>query len=82
VQLEELLELTQPQEFLQICQPLFATISACVTSPHFQVSRKNERERERERGRERERERERERVIRGCLLTTGVLACMCVCGWV
>jgi serine/threonine-protein phosphatase 2A regulatory subunit B' len=36
-ELEELLELTQPQEFLNICEPLFKTISRCLMSPHFQV---------------------------------------------
>ena len=36
-ELEELLELTQPQEFLNICGPLFRTISRCLMSPHFQV---------------------------------------------
>lgn len=37
-ELEELLELTQPQEFLNICEPLFKTISRCLMSPHFQVA--------------------------------------------
>ena len=37
-ELEELLELTQPQEFLNICEPLFRCISRCLMSPHFQVA--------------------------------------------
>ena len=37
-ELEELLELTQPQEFLNICVPLFRCISRCLMSPHFQVA--------------------------------------------
>ena len=37
-ELEELLELTQPQNFLNVCGPLFTLIAKCVTSPHFQVA--------------------------------------------
>jgi serine/threonine-protein phosphatase 2A regulatory subunit B' len=36
--LEEVLELTQPQEFTKTMIPLFQQISRCVESAHFQVS--------------------------------------------
>ena len=37
-ELEEVLELTQPQEFTKTMIPLFQQISRCVESSHFQVS--------------------------------------------
>jgi serine/threonine-protein phosphatase 2A regulatory subunit B' len=37
-ELEEVLELTQPQEFTKTMVPLFQQISRCVESSHFQVS--------------------------------------------
>jgi hypothetical protein len=36
---QEILELTQPQEFVNVAQPLCHVISQCVISPHFQVRR-------------------------------------------
>lgn len=35
---EELLELTQPEEFQIILKPLFTQLSKCIGSPHFQVA--------------------------------------------
>jgi len=37
-ELEELLELTQPEEFRILMQPLFKQIAAAIASPHFQVA--------------------------------------------
>jgi len=37
-ELEELLELTQPEEFRQMLQPLFKQIALAIGSPHFQVA--------------------------------------------
>mmetsp|Transcript_6401 Transcript_6401/g.8797 ORF Transcript_6401/g.8797 Transcript_6401/m.8797 type:complete len:475 (+) Transcript_6401:96-1520(+) len=37
-ELEELLELTQPEEFEIILQPLFRQISISIGSPHFQIA--------------------------------------------
>jgi serine/threonine-protein phosphatase 2A regulatory subunit B' len=37
-ELEELLELTQPEEFRVLMGPLFHQISAAIGSPHFQVA--------------------------------------------
>jgi len=37
-ELEELLELTQPEEFRVLMGPLFRQISAAIGSPHFQVA--------------------------------------------
>lgn len=37
-ELEELLELTQPEEFRILMGPLFRQISAAIGSPHFQVA--------------------------------------------
>jgi len=37
-ELEELLELTQPEEFQQILVPLFKQLSKSIGSPHFQVA--------------------------------------------
>ncbi|MES1913214.1 MAG: hypothetical protein MHM6MM_005424 [Cercozoa sp. M6MM] len=35
---EEVLELTQTEEFRRICQPLFRQLARCISSPHFQVA--------------------------------------------
>eukprot|EP01083_Nonionella_stella_P069703 186003_1 len=38
IELEEVLELTQSEEFQTIAGPLFKRISLCISSPHFQVA--------------------------------------------
>ena len=37
-ELEEVLELTQAQEFVQVMKPLFRQIARCINSSHFQVA--------------------------------------------
>eukprot|EP00035_Acanthoeca_spectabilis_P020251 m.431859 g.431859 ORF g.431859 m.431859 type:complete len:572 (+) comp17360_c0_seq1:227-1942(+) len=37
-ELEEILDVIEPEEFVKIMQPLFAKLSACVGSAHFQVA--------------------------------------------
>lgn len=37
-ELEELLEMTQPPEFLRMMDPLGRRIALCITSPHFRVA--------------------------------------------
>mmetsp|Transcript_22994 Transcript_22994/g.37835 ORF Transcript_22994/g.37835 Transcript_22994/m.37835 type:complete len:509 (-) Transcript_22994:136-1662(-) len=37
-EIEEILELTQPSEFVKIMESLFRQISRCLNSPHFQVA--------------------------------------------
>jgi hypothetical protein len=37
-ELEEILELTQAQEFQDVMQPLFKQLAKCLNSSHFQVS--------------------------------------------
>jgi len=37
-EVEEILELTQPPEFLKVQHSLFTRISKCIMSPHFQVA--------------------------------------------
>jgi serine/threonine-protein phosphatase 2A regulatory subunit B' len=36
-ELEEILELTQPQEFQAVMGPLFRQLARCLNSSHFQV---------------------------------------------
>ena len=36
-ELEEILELTQPQEFQRVMVPLFKQLARCLNSQHFQV---------------------------------------------
>ena len=36
-ELEEILELTQAQEFQDVMQPLFKQLAKCLNSSHFQV---------------------------------------------
>lgn len=38
-EVEEILDVIEPQEFVKIQVPLFQQIARCVSSPHFQVSR-------------------------------------------
>ena len=48
-ELEEIMDVMEPIEFVKVMQPLFRQIARCVSSPHFRVC-VCERERERERG--------------------------------
>ena len=36
-ELEEILDVIEPTEFVNIIDPLFKQLSKCVSSPHFQV---------------------------------------------
>ena len=38
-ELEEILDVIEPTQFIKIQEPLFKQISRCVSSPHFQVRR-------------------------------------------
>ncbi len=40
-ELEEILELTQPEEFSAVTEPLFRQISRCLMSSHFQVGERS-----------------------------------------
>ena len=37
-ELEEILDVMEPVEFVKVMQPLFKQITRCISSPHFQVS--------------------------------------------
>merc|ERR1712127_835885 len=37
-EIEEILDVTEPAQFVKIQEPLFKQISRCVSSPHFQVA--------------------------------------------
>ena len=37
-EIEEVLDVIEPQEFVKIQVPLFQQIARCVSSPHFQVA--------------------------------------------
>lgn len=37
-ELEEILDVIEPSQFVKIQEPLFKQIAKCVSSPHFQVS--------------------------------------------
>lgn len=39
-ELEEILDVIEPSQFVKIQEPLFKQIAKCVSSPHFQVSSK------------------------------------------
>lgn len=39
-ELEEILDVIEPSQFVKIQEPLFKQIAKCVSSPHFQVSEK------------------------------------------
>ncbi|OQR83463.1 serine/threonine protein phosphatase 2A [Achlya hypogyna] len=39
-ELEEIIELIQPEQFAQVMRPLFLQIGRSITSPHFQVSQR------------------------------------------
>ncbi len=36
-ELEEILDVMEPVEFIKVMQPLFRQIARCISSPHFQV---------------------------------------------
>ena len=37
-EVEEILDIVHPEQFIKIMRPLFKQLSRCVSSPHFQVS--------------------------------------------
>jgi serine/threonine-protein phosphatase 2A regulatory subunit B' len=37
-ELEEILDVIEPTEFIKIIEPLFKQLAKCVSSPHFQVN--------------------------------------------
>ena len=37
-EIEEILDVCEPHEFLNICEPLFIRLSYCFNSSHFQVA--------------------------------------------
>ena len=37
-EIEEILDVIEPAQFVKIQEPLFRQIAKCVSSPHFQVS--------------------------------------------
>ena len=39
-EIEEILDVIEPAQFVKIQEPLFRQIAKCVSSPHFQVSKK------------------------------------------
>ena len=40
-EMEEIMDVVEPQEFVKIQVALFTQIARCVSSPHFQVSYKS-----------------------------------------
>lgn len=40
-ELEEILDVIEPSEFVKVMEPLFRQLAKCVSSPHFQVSNVN-----------------------------------------
>ena len=56
-EMEEILDIIHPDQFIKIQRPLFKQLARCVSSPHFQVRGGRER---REEGREGGRDRRRE----------------------
>lgn len=40
-ELEEILDVIEPTEFIKIIDPLFKQLAKCVSSPHFQVITNN-----------------------------------------
>ena len=41
-EVEEILDIVQPEQFIKIQRPLFKQLSRCVSSPHFQVRQREE----------------------------------------
>lgn len=37
-EIEEILDVIEPSQFIRVQEPLFKEIAACISSPHFQVS--------------------------------------------
>lgn len=37
-EIEEILDVIEPSQFIRVQEPLFKQIAACISSPHFQVS--------------------------------------------
>ena len=37
-ELEEILDIIEPEQFIKVQEPLFRQLAKCVSSPHFQVS--------------------------------------------
>ena len=37
-ELEEILDVIEPSEFVKVQEPLFRQLAKCVSSPHFQVN--------------------------------------------
>lgn len=37
-ELEEILDVIEPSEFVKVQEPLFRQLAKCVSSPHFQVT--------------------------------------------
>jgi serine/threonine-protein phosphatase 2A regulatory subunit B' len=40
-EIEEILDVIEPSQFVKIQEPLFRQIARCVSSPHFQVNNKS-----------------------------------------
>lgn len=37
-EIEEILDVIEPSQFIRVQEPLFKQIAACISSPHFQVN--------------------------------------------
>lgn len=42
-EMEEILDVIEPSQFVKIQEPLFKQVARCVSSPHFQVGGKDRR---------------------------------------
>lgn len=42
-ELEEILDVIEPSEFVKVMEPLFRQLAKCVSSPHFQVRHSSQR---------------------------------------
>ena len=40
-EVEEILDVIDPQQFVKVQEPVFKQLAKCVSSPHFQVSHNN-----------------------------------------
>lgn len=43
-EMEEILDVIEPSQFVKIQEPLFKQVARCVSSPHFQVCDKGRRD--------------------------------------
>ena len=43
-EVEEILDVIDPKQFVKIQEPVFKQLAKCVSSPHFQVSQNKQRE--------------------------------------